>query len=51
MKDQHHLSDAPVPPVKGAVTDLQDIVRRPAAVFSPAQPENLQNPAIFDELQ
>lgn len=50
----HEMKDREVPPVKGAVTDLEDIVRRPAAMFGPAHPaEQLDrtNSAVFEQLQ
>ena len=50
----HEMKDREVPPVKGAVTDLEDIVRRPAAMFGPAHPaEQLDrtNSAVFEEMQ
>jgi len=51
---RHGLKDREVPPVKGAVTDLQDVVQRPAAVFGPAhpaEPSYMANPSVFDGLE
>ena len=51
---RHELRDCPVPPVKGAVTDLQDLVQKPAGIFGVAHPAEFAdkaNPAIFDGLQ
>ncbi|MBP3633781.1 MAG: hypothetical protein J6J43_04315 [Oscillospiraceae bacterium] len=57
MKEQkkaprsHELKDREVPPVKGAVTEPEDILRRPAAIFGPAhplEPLDKANAAIFD---
>lgn len=50
----HEMRDTEVPPVKGAVTDLQDIIRKPAAIFGPAhplEPLDKANPLVFDHLQ
>ena len=49
--EQHMLKDREVPPVKGAVTDLQDLVQKPAGIFStahPAEPVGMGNGEIFD---
>ena len=56
MKEKAYdgLKDKQVPPVKGAVTDLQDLIRKPAAIFGtahPAEPVNLGNAEIFDLFQ
>ena len=37
--DMHELRDQPVPPVKGAVTEQPDAVRRPDARMSAHQPD------------
>ena len=50
----HGLKDSPVPPVKGAVTDLQDLVQKPAGLFGVAHPAECgdkANPTIFDLFQ
>lgn len=50
----HEMKDREVPPVKGAVTELQDIIRKPAAIFGPAhpmEPLDKANPMVFDRLQ
>lgn len=51
---RHGLKDKEVPPVKGAVTDMEDIIRKPAGIFGPAhpaEPVNLGNAGVFDLLQ
>lgn len=51
---RYPMKDREVPPVKGAVTDLQDLVQRPAAIFGPAHPAEpsfMGNPSVFDILQ
>ena len=53
-KEHYGMKDRQVPPVKGAVTDLQDLVQKPAAIFGtahPAEPVNLGNAEIFDLFQ
>lgn len=48
------MKDRQVPPVKGAITDRRDLVRKPAALFGtahPAEPVNLGNAEIFDLFQ
>ena len=50
----HQMKDSRVPPVKGAVTQTQDILQKPAAVFGPAHPmESMQTPAlpVLEDLQ
>lgn len=50
----HDMRDREVPPVKGAVTDMQDILRKPAAIFGPAhplEPVDKANPMVLDHLQ
>lgn len=51
---KHTMHDREVPPVKGAVTDLQDLIQKPAALFGtahPAEPVNMGNAEIFDLFQ
>jgi len=53
-KKNYGMKDRQVPPVKGAVTDFQDLVQKPAAIFGtahPAEPVNLGNAEIFDLFQ
>ena len=48
---QSEIKDREVPPVKDTVTDLQDILRKPTAVFGPAHPMEYAdggNPAVLD---
>ena len=53
-KQTYGMKDSQVPPVKGAVTDLQDLLQKPAAIFGtahPAEPVNMGNGEIFDLFQ
>jgi len=50
----HEMRDREVPPVKGAVTDLEDVLRKPTAIFGPAHPieyADKANPLVLDHLQ
>lgn len=52
--EHYGMKDSQVPPVKGAVTDFQDLVQKPAAIFGtahPAEPVNMDNGEIFNLLQ
>ena len=48
-RKNNEIKDCPVPPVKGAVTDLQDIVQRPAGIFGILQGDDLMNPLVLDD--
>jgi len=50
-QENRGMKDSRVPPVKGAVTDLQDLVQRPAAIFGhghPAEFIQMDNPSVFE---
>lgn len=49
-KKKEQIKDRPVPPVKGAVTQMQDIVRKPAGIFGPEQLNQTANPLVFDNI-
>ena len=44
----HELRDRPVPPVKGAVTDQEDVLLRPEGSLGPKPTANLDDTIIFD---
>ncbi len=44
----HELRDRPVPPVKGAVTDQEDVLLRPEGTMGPRPTPNLDDTIIFD---
>lgn len=53
-KEHYGMRDVQVPPVKGAVTDFQDLLQKPAAIFGTAHPAeslNVGNAGIFDLFQ
>lgn len=43
----HELRDCPVPPVKGAVTDLQDVVLRPESMMASNAEARLEEQNTF----
>ncbi len=43
----HDLRDRPVPPVKGAVTDRQDVLIRPEGSMAPALQARLDDTGII----
>ena len=44
----HELRDCPVPPVKGAVTDQEDVLLRLEGSLGPKPTANLDDTIIFD---
>ena len=49
QRKTNEIKDRPVPPVKGAITQMQDIVQRPAGHFGVVQGDDTMNPLVLDD--